>query len=214
MTPARSERIVRALREHAKTVGSTRESARAYLIALGIYDDDGRLTREYGGMEEKKEYDRPGTYACFHLLEEDALRVQSYLYDNGIVSDPPGSLHVTAIYSRKPLPDLEELIPERRFGCDHEEDECVAHATGWQVFNASWGGYCLVMTLDFPTAVGTHTYIRKEYGGTHDYPTYIPHLTVCARYDNRGIPDFPVPEFPLRFREFEVRPINPDWKPE
>lgn len=38
----------KVLKAHTKKICKTKESARAYLIKLGIYNEDGTITSEYG----------------------------------------------------------------------------------------------------------------------------------------------------------------------
>jgi hypothetical protein len=45
----RNQQLADAFRRHTAKVTATKESARSYLIGLGIYSPDGQVAPEYGG---------------------------------------------------------------------------------------------------------------------------------------------------------------------
>lgn len=117
----------------------------------------------------------------------------------------PSDLHTTVIYSNSPISNPSKTIREFM--------PITATGDDLTVFDTRSGKKCLVLKLSSVSLRALHVEIRREYGASHDFPTFEPHVTLC--YD---LPDdFSVPKkidpITIEFRAFKVKELDPDWKP-
>lgn len=99
---------------------------------------------------------------------------------------PVHKLHVTLLYSRKPV----------RVTCTGAEFYAVPDK--WDVFENSDGSKSLVLLLDSPGLVRRHQELMAL-GATHDHPTYLPHLTISYDFKEKTPTDVPEVPFGLTF---------------
>ena len=144
-----------------------------------------------------------GTYVEYKL---SSLSAQNLLDFCAHIPDTvrPETMHCTVLYSRQPAPRA----------ADHFYPKPVtARAKKWTVFPMQSGSKCLVLEI---TSEGffeaLHTDLMVQYGATHDYPSYLPHITVSYDYKGGELPS-EVPTFDLVFDEVNVKPLDPEFKP-
>ena len=115
--------------------------------------------------------------ALFPLSPTDVL-LEDWARENGITLDE--SLHVTLLYSRRPL----QVFPT--------VSEHVGIPDRFEVF-----GKKLVLVLDAPSIEKRHDFFIAA-GGTHDHPSFVPHVTLCDAA-NIDMDDLELPNFTLIF---------------
>jgi hypothetical protein len=144
-----------------------------------------------------------GTYISLKLDAASAKALDDWTTDNNIENPlDPSDYHVTVIYSRKGIPAVE----------GHEFDlPIVAKVSAFEIFPTQTGNECLVAKVDSKDLTDLHKSIRKEYGATHDYPEYKPHVTLS--YDYKGELPKDVPDITVTFNKVVVQPLDPDFKP-
>jgi hypothetical protein len=151
---------------------------------------------------EEKNKSKDGTYASFKLSAKSSDKLHKWLEDQKIPNlSPANDYHVTILYSRKVVTDdLKEWdvsVPIRA-KIDH-----------WKIFPMQTGEKCLVMVLDQKKFDTLHDKIIDDLGATHDFPSFIPHVTVSTNYTGKTVPD-ELPKFPLSFDEFSVEKLELD----
>mgnify|MGYP003348547940 CR=1 FL=1 len=108
-------------------------------------------------------------------------------------------LHMTLIYSRKPCPGAEQA--------QTEFTPCDATVPKLGFLPAQNGKQCLVAEIDCADAVSLHHHIRETHGASHDYPSYLCHVTLS--YDcPSSIRNLHEP-VSIRFDRMVVRPLDP-----
>lgn len=121
----------------------------------------------------------------------------------------PEEMHATVCYSRTPIDDptgaFKEALP-----IEAEADEL-------HFFKTRDDKDCLVVKLSSVGLRALHTRLRKEFRSSHDFPTFEAHVTLCydvSPMDKRRIDrSQEFKPFDIRFTEFEVKPLDLDWKP-
>lgn len=131
-----------------------------------------------------------GTYA--HVEFDTATKKQIHKYcvlANIPNAVRPDKLHTTLLYSRVPM---SEYVPVGKY-----DFPLVAVPIGlatWEMTNdAGEPSTCLVVLLSCPHLVARHEYLMNKYGGTFDYPTYLPHVTLS--YDVHDLDPETLPFF-------------------
>lgn len=138
---------------------------------------------------------RPNEASCNLLVD-----LQNKLGLNDRV--PPNKLHVTITYSKRPCPAASKLS-----GMPAEWPAKVVGFERWQGADGSW---CLVAKLDCKPAVKMHHHMREEYGATHDYPDFTPHVTLSYNCEDR---DYTLAEDQLPvivLENLKVKPLDLD----
>lgn len=128
-----------------------------------------------------------GTYAAVLPTPGTLALVQDWADKNKIVLDD--NLHVTLLFSRKPL----------CITCSN--DEYVATGVGFSKL-----GDALVLKLDCPAIVARHDQFIAQ-GGTHDFPEFIPHMTIQAKSELKP-EDVPMMDFGLIFNNEYSEPLK------
>lgn len=82
----------------------------------------------------------------------------------------------------------------------------------WKIFPTQSGAKALVAIMDSPTLENHHKTIRKEYGATHDYPDYHPHVTISYDFGDGPAPT-EVPDLELEYDDTELKPLDPSFSP-
>lgn len=114
-------------------------------------------------------------------------------------------LHVTLIYSKKPI----IMMSHGRLA-----NPIAVKVKSYSIFTTDKAENCLVLELDAPEVVARHNQIMEETGASYDYPVYRPHVTLS--YDVG--PDFDISTLPevstlptLHLIREYARRLNPNW---
>ena len=136
-----------------------------------------------------KEIVGTGTYVAVLPTDSTFALLRAWADEHSVELDD--DLHVTLLYSRKPV----HVVP-----C---LDEFVATGDCFDIF-----GDALVLKLNCPTLKARHEQLIAQ-GGTHDYPMYNPHLTIQAKFcSGQKIEDLPLPPGLIFGREYS-EPLDP-----
>ncbi len=144
-----------------------------------------------------------GTYVEFAVNQESEDAINGWLASMGFSSRK--NLHVTTVYSRKPV-DYRPKVAVARVITQPEEYGFI--------FLKSDLGLCMCLSIENLLFHLSHTKAERL-GATWDYPTYLPHLTLA--YDISES-DFlgrrlTLPDFTITFSGEMVSELNEDWKP-
>lgn len=128
-----------------------------------------------------------GTYIAVNPVNSTRALLADWLLDNPIPNPiSPKEMHVSLLYSRTPIrPTL-------------STNEFHADAVKFKVFKDSNGLNALAVVLDAPEITQRHEHFIRL-GATHDFPTYVPHLTVSYDIGDFNISDLELPYFHLLF---------------
>lgn len=137
-----------------------------------------------------------GTIAMLKLNEEDSEKLYKWCNENNIPCIDKDKLHCTVLFSKKPVEQLSKH--------NNKDVNVEADIIGWKKL-----GDALTLELDAPIAAKIHEYMLKK-GGTHDYPEYIAHISVCYDWSQQDLPAA-TPDFPITFDKLEVTGIDPDF---
>ena len=181
-----------------------------------------------------------GTYASLIPDEESAGRLFKHMkdlynpvagggelgyYGASMTPHAKDDYHTTLIYSTRACPEMK----------NHQFPlPITAQPKAWKQL-----GNAYVLVLDSPEIENLHKELRARYGAYHDFPEYIPHVTVGTKKIEEGLyssivthPKFgklvaaahglagnqevaslhELPSFPLTFHKAEVKPLDPSWK--
>ena len=145
-----------------------------------------------------------GTYMSAKLSHRSQRQLDSWVSENNIPNAAdPAQYHTTIIYSRKGVPDASQYDLQLPIKAKIKE---------WKIFPTQTGAKCLVAIVDSPEFELHHLNIRNQYGATHDYPDYHPHVTVSYDYGEGPAPA-DVPPFALEFNSREIKPLDPTFVP-
>lgn len=137
-----------------------------------------------------------GTYASLLLDERSRQELFAHCIELGLENlIDPAQYHCTLIYSGIPCPDVA-----------HEDFNlpCKAMVIGYKVLGVE--KKVLVAELYCPNASSLHDKFIEKYGATHDYPDYIPHVTIAEDFDGKIPKD--IPDFDLEFDDQTVEKIE------
>jgi 2'-5' RNA ligase len=144
-----------------------------------------------------------GTYMCANVSTKTQKDLAAWVAIHNIpnASDPK-QYHTTIIYSRTSVPEVK----------DYKVDlPLTGKITKWEIFK-NGDKNCLVALVDCPELVEHHKAIRAQFGATHDYPDFKPHITISYDY---GITDVPedLPSVPIVFTKTHVEPLDTEFTP-
>jgi len=112
-----------------------------------------------------------GTFVAVRFHEETVAKLVGFGVANAVPNlIDQAEYHSTIAYSRKHLPN----VPKQR----DITPGWIARPIGFDVFSTKSGTNCLVLKIDCPEAIGRHNFLRNWEGASHDFPTYIPHITL------------------------------------
>ncbi len=166
-----------------------------------------RQRMEYLG--EVKEKNRPmthpdGTYMSATLSKRSQKALNKWVQDNNIPNAAdPKQYHSTIIYSRKGVPGVKDYKIQLPMKAKIKE---------WKIFPTQSGAKALVAIMDSPELENHHKTIRKDYGATHDYPDYHPHVTVSYDFGSDKVPS-EVPDLELEYDGTDIEPLDPQFVP-
>jgi 2'-5' RNA ligase len=148
---------------------------------------------------------KDGTYVALLMDDETKELLDNFVEMNLGLSErvDPDTYHTTVIYSRTPVPTADNL----------RSGPATGKAVGYEVFPTKTDGKCLVMRVECAAATMLNKQLNKM-GATSDYDEYKPHVTICYNYNGPDdVSQLPIPQFPLGFKGFEVKPLEPDFIP-
>jgi hypothetical protein len=116
-----------------------------------------------------------GTFVAVRFAEKTMEELEVFAKMIGVPNPIPRSdYHCTVIYSRKPLINV---VPEKSI-----LPFWFAEPLGFDVFDtrSSDGSTtkCLVLKISSDEMHERHTYFREVEGASHDFDSYIPHITL------------------------------------
>lgn len=163
----------------------------------------------FKGIEKLKER-RSGTYAACRYDDHSRAVLEEWtsLWSIPEPTDP-GDYHTTIIYSRVPIaPEMQKNLNQQelkkmnwRFLIDR-----------FEVFPTKLGSDSLVGILDASPLVELHNLLIRA-GATHDFPDYIPHITLTynlpINFNWKEIVPPPVYFIPS---EVYFEPLDLNWK--
>lgn len=147
-----------------------------------------------------------GTYIATQLSPSSQKMLDDYVTKMNVPNAAdPSQYHSTVIYSRKGVPEAVNYKFNLPFKAKIKE---------WKLFDTKFGesGKCLVAIMDSPELEKAHKEIRENYGATHDYPDYHPHVTISYDYPHE-LPS-EVPDMELEYDDIEFKPLNPEFVPD
>jgi hypothetical protein len=129
-----------------------------------------------------------GTYVALRVLKPAGLHLYRHFSKAGLTvkqSMFEQRLHVTVLYSRLSHPNL---VPS--------DTKFRSRFKGYDLLTGSKGESVLVMLIESPSLVAHHDALIKEHGATHDFPDFLPHITINyhfngTRSDLENIPPYP-----------------------
>ena len=130
-----------------------------------------------------------GTYGCVVPTPASLALLEAWAHEHGIPMDD--GLHVTILYSRKPV-FTEPLV------ADH-----IATPIGFMNL-----GKALVLKLECPSLQARHEQLIAL-GGTHDFDSYKPHLTIMADPGEFKPEDMPPVNFGITLNCEVLKPNMP-----
>ena len=145
-----------------------------------------------------------GTYVSAQLDKASTDDLFAWVKENKIPNPyDPNEYHVTIVYSRKGIPEVENYKFDLPIKCE---------ISSFEIFTTQSNTQCLVAKLSSECLTSIHNDIRKKYGATHDFPSYKPHVTLSYDYGSDEVPK-DLPKIPLTFDKVAVKPLNLDYKP-
>lgn len=153
-----------------------------------------------------EKYGTAGTYAAMKFSHTSELNIRKFLVQNDVPNSvPQDKLHVTLLYSRKPMVGYTP-----RGTLTEPEKVRVLDFAVWDTQN---GKKALVALLDAPKLIIRHKVLMQQYDGTYDFPDYKPHFTMS--YDVG--PDFNKDSLqkltePLYLDREYGEELNTNWK--
>jgi hypothetical protein len=144
-----------------------------------------------------------GTYVCLKMDEDSQKRVARFIELNHIVNGVQmASLHSTVIYSKKHCPNL-KVEDIGRVEAKIVKFIQIPHETK----------IILALETESEEMQKLHKRLRKEHDATHDFDSYLTHVTVA--YDALQMPVHPDMSMfegrPLVFDTMVVEDLNEDW---
>ena len=165
-----------------------------------------RQRMEYLEEVRKKRLDMSkhpnGTYVCAELSKKSQKQLSDWASNFNIPNPAnPKQYHTTIIYSRKGIPEV----------TDHKFSLPIKGTiTKWDIFTSDSGDKCLVGHIESPELNALHKQLRSEYGATHDFDSYNPHVTLSYKYGSDTLLET-VPDFKLEYTKIKIEPLDPDY---
>jgi hypothetical protein len=148
-------------------------------------------------LREAKQSDL-GHIVMLRMSDTHARKLTDWCAQQGIPCMAPEHMHLTLIRTVRPEPYLLKL--------DNTETHVTAHASGWKMLGAS----SLVLSLDSPQCMRMHYHLTNA-GPQHQFPDYIPHVSVSYKW-HAGMPmPTQVPDFELVFDWIEAERVDPNF---
>ena len=162
-------------------------------------------------MVERRKAQNIGTYLKVNLDKDSVERIKKFFEECDLPNPIPlEKLHVTVVYSRKPLPKL-QANPSAVY---------IAKPVSFAIWKSpanrgkpkDTNG--LVLKLDSPILVERHKYVVREFGATVDFDTYIPHITFSYDVGDLDLAELPTIDLPNLVLSGETsKDLDLDWTP-
>ena len=139
-----------------------------------------------------------GTYASLNLSAVSSKQLFDHISS---LSDKVAKedYHCTICYSRKPVPEIENLKPTLPI---------EAQSLNYKIFPTKDGKNVLVLRIKSEEIDSLHK-DTMDLGAQYDYADYKAHITI-GYADN--LPNIPLPDFQLVFDSFNVEGLDPEKK--
>jgi len=138
-----------------------------------------------------------GTYSSFLVDPECAEQLYAFCKEIGLPDQVDADdYHCTIIYSHQPCPS----VAEEDFNLP-----CKGTPKGYKLLGTD--NIVLVLELECENAVHLHDKFMKDHGATHDYDSYIPHVTLSKSYSGTILPT-ELPPFDIVFTGKTVEAIE------
>lgn len=120
-----------------------------------------------------------GLYAAFHLTPESAQRLYEFAEQHlpNIPLQLADSYHITTVYSRNDIPDY---IPATT------QVGTAVVPIGYEYFGRDGEDSVIVMRVEHPQLHQSHN-SAMEKGGSHDFPNYLPHITLSKKIPGKPL---------------------------
>lgn len=145
-------------------------------------------------IKDLEQSHQDGTYAALYMSKSSQDQLAAWLDQQGIPHDDPSEFHCTVMFSKTPMPQAEAVAGPV---------SVMAKVKNWDLL----GDHATVLLVKCNKAEQIHQLFLDQ-GASHDWPSYIPHVTINSERHLEDLPD-QLPEFPLTFDRLEVRPIQP-----
>lgn len=179
---------------------------------FSVSDEPGSATMPYiineGSTVRAEELHPHGTFAEL-LLDDASIAKLTALMDRLEIKNKidPAKMHTTVIYSRRPCSAAMEL--------DGMTAGYPAYVKSLKTWPTQSGTNCLVAEVEAYTISELHDHMRTEYGATHDYPDFTPHITLSYDCGDQQI-DMPADltdsDRTVNYTHLRVKPLDPKWE--
>lgn len=144
---------------------------------------------------------RKGTYGALKYSHKTIADLERWMADHGIPNKlDVDKIHTTLIYSRVKLHEMEQMGKTNASMLSFKP-------IGFGIFNSA-----LVLLIDAPELVELHESLKKEFGATHDYEDYRPHVTLSYGIDEGfDLSSLNLPSFDLQPSIIYFEALNTDW---
>lgn len=143
--------------------------------------------------ESITEKHKNGTYSALYLSNKSAKQLYDWCKNNGIVTQSQDEYHCTLIYSRKSINELKEFT--------NKKIKTKAKIYDWKRL-----GNALTLEIRNEKINILHEKMINL-GATHDFQSYIPHVTINSNYCCDELP-LKTPQFDLVFDKIVVEPLE------
>ena len=149
-----------------------------------------------------------GIYVSATIEELSSNNLFSFLSNQGVDESvkltPVHDYHTTILYSRK-------NIPKEKWINIKAVHRCIPKK--YNIFPYKDEKNCIVLELIAPTLVSIHKELIKA-GGTHDYSSYIPHITIAYDVPNSfDLKQLKVPKFEIFTERIKSEILDLNWSP-
>lgn len=155
----------------------------------------------------RQQHHKDGTYFGVRFTHDTKQNLSKYIKRNKIPNPiDPEEFHTTVVYSRKALPNV------RSWGV--VTPMITGKPNKFEVWKSHDGdNHVLVLKYDCQALTDRHNFLVNEFGATHDFEEYIPHITLS--YDVGE--DFDVGKLKKFKHEIGIereysQPLDLDWK--
>lgn len=119
-----------------------------------------------------------GTYAAFRLSKEAETQLHNFVAQNMpkiVELELPEEYHITLTYSRQTI----DYVPQ-------EHEPALATPVKYEYLGRPDSDPVLVLRVDHPLLYNRHNY-AMVLGATHDFPDYLPHITLTKKVPGRVV---------------------------
>lgn len=131
-----------------------------------------------------------GTYLATRYTQESVNKLSKWCQDQNVPKDRAqiDRLHTTILYSRKHIPGLPLIESVKQI------EVMTSELDIWDTTDTKFAGNgptrALILKLEAPALVEMHQRLMIEHNATHDYESYIPHMTLSYDVGNLSLKSF------------------------